>query len=449
MAKLLGWLKGASGKLDGKSIYQQNGDTVIRQIVKPKNPQTEAQMTQRAIMRTVNQAYKYLKELCDHSFEGKTYGQQCMSRFMQVNSIHLRDRAAELQLQGVDLWTYYNFCNANSIAMGKFIPAKVFISEGSLNPVVAQITEADGGFKGCLPITANTYAAIINQYGLRRGDQLTFVTYEYDAAIGFRPQWGRVILDPRDANGQPVSLDSAFVGDNGLIVNPNGRNQGYFLNFAFVSGTGLVFNFLESEAVAGTGVIVSRKTGNNWLRSTCEMTLSEACLLNYPQYYISLGAAADLQKSTLYFTDDHYLNNAGQSGAYTASDGGSQTPATNDSLQLNSVVINGSTISAAGGSTSWGNWPIMTIKLQGQNLENTPSGVSGIAIFAYNHIDNVFVHFRNIPSPNFELEGLELEDADAPLCIGYYNDNEELVGSPLFTISVAPTGEDNPIEQRP
>lgn len=358
-----------------------------------------------------------------------------MSRFMQVNAIHLRDRAAELQAQGIDLWTYYNFAPASAIAMGRFIPAKVFISEGSLNPITAQITTAGTNqFVGVLAAAENTYQSIMNTYGLRRGDQLTFVTIEYDAAIGWRPQWGRVIMDPRDSNGQPVALSSAFVGEDGGIVNPNGRNQGYFLDFRFLQGDGVAFSFLESIKVCAAGIIVSRKSDQNWLRSTCQLTMSEECLALYPQYYASLGAAADLQRSTLYFTDDHYLNNAGQSGAYS-SDGSSDTPTPSGTLQLNSVIINGTTVDAAGGSTNFSGFPIETIKLQGVNLDNVPDG-QRLGIATVDGPEDT--SFDN----NYQMTGIMLESTSAPIVIGIFNQSS-LVRA-LFTINY-----DDPIENRP
>lgn len=433
MAIVTGWLKGVKGKLDGKTLYQSNGETQIRQIVKPKNPQTEAQQTQRAIMRTVNQAYRRYKELCDHSFEGRSYGLKNMNRFMQVNAIHLRERAAELQAQGVDLWTYYNFANVSSVAQGKFIPAHVFISEGTLRPIVAEITTAaPGQYVGLLPVADNTYAAVMARYGLKRGDQLTFVTNEYDAAMGWGVNYARVIMDPRDSSGQPVSLDSEFIGEDGGITNANPRNQGYFADFRFMVGEGVSFSFLESVKVGGAGIIVSRKSDNSWLRSTCQMTMSEECLALFPQYYISLGAAADLKRgSVLYFTDDHYLNNAGQGGA-SASGSGSDTPTPSGQLQLQSVVINGTTVDAAGGSTMV-SFPVDTIKLNGVNLDSVPEGQ--------------YLGLRAIDIYEFEAPGYEMSDRDidadaAPLIIGIFS-GENLVRT-LFTINA-----DEPIENRP
>ncbi len=75
MAKVGFWLKGAKGKLAGSTIYKDgNGDTVMREVVSPANPQTDAQMIQRIIMHTVMSAFSKMKAITDHSFEGVKAG---------------------------------------------------------------------------------------------------------------------------------------------------------------------------------------------------------------------------------------------------------------------------------------------------------------------------------------------------------------------------------------
>ena len=80
MAKTGLWLRGAIGQLAGVTMQKgANGETIMREKVTPKNPQTMGQLIQRIIMATVMLAYSFMKELCDHSFEGVTAGAQSMS----------------------------------------------------------------------------------------------------------------------------------------------------------------------------------------------------------------------------------------------------------------------------------------------------------------------------------------------------------------------------------
>ena len=94
MAKAGFWLKGARGKLAGASLQKgADGETVMREIVTPKNPKTTAQLIQRTLMATVQKAYGQMKEITDHSFEGIAAGQATMARFLKVNANALRARA--------------------------------------------------------------------------------------------------------------------------------------------------------------------------------------------------------------------------------------------------------------------------------------------------------------------------------------------------------------------
>lgn len=90
MAKTGFWLRGAKGKLAGATIYKGADGSVIREVVKPKNPRTSRQMYQRAIMATVMRFYALGKDIFDHSFEGKSQGAMSQRHFMSLNAKRLR-----------------------------------------------------------------------------------------------------------------------------------------------------------------------------------------------------------------------------------------------------------------------------------------------------------------------------------------------------------------------
>lgn len=58
MAKSGFWLRGAKGKLAGTTLYQSGGRTIQREIVTPKNPQTDNQMRQRIHMAVASKFYQ-------------------------------------------------------------------------------------------------------------------------------------------------------------------------------------------------------------------------------------------------------------------------------------------------------------------------------------------------------------------------------------------------------
>ncbi len=50
MSKVGFWLKGSQGKLAGATMYKSNGETIMREVVKPSNPRTQGQLIQRIVI---------------------------------------------------------------------------------------------------------------------------------------------------------------------------------------------------------------------------------------------------------------------------------------------------------------------------------------------------------------------------------------------------------------
>lgn len=358
MAKVGNLQSGYRGKLDGQTYYKgADGKTVVRKITVPKNPKTLAQRVQRVITKTVGDNYKVMKALADHSFEGRSMGFQCANRFRSLNATRMRERAAYLQEQGISLYEYFNFAPIGSTS---FTPAAVFISEGSLKQVYASIN----GTVGLVAVTGNSYADVINSLGAQRGDQMTFVTVEKDINNHLTFNYARVILDPRNENGG-APLSSEFITNN-AINNPNSRNSGNFGALSFENG-GINFK-LTSGTVVAVGIIMSRKADNKWLRSTCQLVLSEE---NLAGHLVSLMEAAESTGvSQLDVESEMFLNNAGQGGAEgtsaPASGGGGAGGAT--PMLANNITINGASQTIGGGSSS--TTSLTNFAFHGQNLDN-------------------------------------------------------------------------------
>lgn len=357
MAKVGNLQQGYKGKLEGQCFYKGgDGSTQVRKITTPKNPKTLAQQVQRVIAKAVQANYKVMKNIADHSFEGKTMGFECMNRFKELNMKHIRSRAVYLQESGISLSEYYNF-----IALGAngYRPTAIYLSEGSLNQVYATI---NASLQAEVEIGGNTYAQVINALGARRGDQMTFVTVEKDLHGKYTFHYARVILDPRNANGA-AALSVAFV-DNNAIGNPNSRNNGTFQTLS-VSGTKLVFK-LTSGTVVAAGIIMSRRANNDWFRSTCLLALSEDALGSDK---LSLLDAATLSKAgaaQLDLDNDAYLNNAGTGGSE-----GTSSPAGGDSSAAalsSNVRVNGASQNIGGGSLN--TTALSSFAFEGLHLDN-------------------------------------------------------------------------------
>lgn len=262
----------ARGKVGDLVFSRVNGQQVTRaRAAVVKNPQTEAQMIQRILLNTVIQAYSRMSEICDHSFEGIAQGQPCMSAFMKRNLALLRQYVSDgVNIDGLTFDDLYAFSpiGSNEFTMNPFV-----IAAGSLPSVTIADISALNGAKVAVTAagSALTYEDVITSLGLQRGDQLTFISQEAwtDRRAAFN--FARVILDPRDADGNQLPLSTEFL--NGTAINmPNPRNEGSEINYSYATGY-LTFNRSDNSQF-GAAVIVSRqKADGTWLRSNTSITL--------------------------------------------------------------------------------------------------------------------------------------------------------------------------------
>ena len=347
MAKTGFWLKGSQGKLAGATMYKDgaSGETIIREVVKPSNPKTTAQNIQRIIMLTVGQAYSLMKEITDHSFEGVKAGRDTMAYFMKQNIQFCREKLAAMQAEGVDYYDMYNFVPLG----GKgFVPNQYQISMGSLPRVDATLNDdaPEKAFVQNIPVDA-TYAQVISALGLQRGDQLTFMylrgnaTFQNDVQFAF----ARVILDPTNDDYTPASLDTPFLNAN-RINKPSVRNEGDFRFSIDANGLGYYAANNGAGAVkpcVAAAVIVSRKIGDSWNRSTAYLTY----LPGYNAYSMGdcLDRAAAGVSAPLYSANPLYLNNAGEGGAAVAagenSEAGQGGSGSSNLPSVSSVTVDG------------------------------------------------------------------------------------------------------------
>lgn len=335
MSKVGFWLKGSKGKLAGATIYQQNGETVMREVVTPSNPKTNAQLVQRIIMHTIMGSYSMMKEIVDHSFEGVKKGQDTMAYFMKQNVQFCREKIATMQQQGSSAYEMYNFA---PLGMKGFTPNQYQVAMGSLPRINCNIMDDAAQLAYISGFSANTYADIIAKLGLRRGDQLTFCLINaYGTGYGQCDfKFARVILDPTNADGTPAPLSSAFVGANGKINLPSIRNEGNFY-FAFNASNQVTFGLDVNIGGFAAFVIASRQgSDGNWLRSTTYMNYIEGANGTY-----NLGECLDMAKngaSSVYTANALYLNNAGTSEGNTVAIDPTPTPG---AASISAVTVRG------------------------------------------------------------------------------------------------------------
>lgn len=298
----------ARGKVGSLVFSRANGKQIVRSRAEVvKNPRTQAQMIQRIMLNTIAQGYSNMKAIVDHSFEGLSAGQASMSYFMQRNLDNLRTKVASEIADGKSLSEIFDFSplKSNVLAVNAYEIAK-----GTL-PAVAVLPVEDGR-SFAFDCNANTYEAILQRYGLKRGDQLTFIALVVGTDGNIKFQFTRVILDPRESNGDEAPLSTAFCADN-AVTKPSTRNEGVFNTLEF-SNNKIVYALSTTFMMAGA-IIVSRKANDgSWLRSNATLVINtEIFHGNY-----SMQTALDLlAQSGIDGLSDLYLNNAGTSNVNT------------------------------------------------------------------------------------------------------------------------------------
>lgn len=91
MAKGNLFLGTGRGKVGDVVFYRKNGEQITRVRNRSiKNPDTEAQQIQRAVLASVSKAYQAGSAIFDHSFEGCATGAECQNRFQKLNIDWLR-----------------------------------------------------------------------------------------------------------------------------------------------------------------------------------------------------------------------------------------------------------------------------------------------------------------------------------------------------------------------
>lgn len=363
---------GINGKVGDRVYYTSNGKTVVRQISAAEyNSKTVQQLLQRVIVKTVSNNYSALKDIVNHSFQGVKKGADSMAYFSKINAHYLRDRAAEIVNAGMSLDSFIQFSKLGS---KKFIPAALYISEGTLTQVHPSITPftTAGSAIACLDCPENTYASLANQYNLKRGDQITLLTVEKDAYGEYLFKYSRIIMDPRDG-GDVAPMSSALIVDN-AINKPSRRNEGYYYYLAYDETSHQIRWKGINGDVAAVAVIVSRKSGSDWFRSNAKLLLNEDVIGADKVSLLAAIGAAQAGTTEVYIADEDalYLNNAGVGGSEGDSETSeSDTPASTE-MTVNPVV----NFNGVGQNVSGGNVAItasqgqnVTVEISGQNID--------------------------------------------------------------------------------
>lgn len=250
------------------SVY--NGKQVTKdRVTDVKNPRSYSQMNQRAIMATALHGYSALKEICDHSFEGVTYGQKSMNYFVSQNARMVRNAAA-----GVNL----------SLFKGNSVSNAYIISKGTLPPVVVSTSSDNSTLNFTMNIpgsasSSTTFGDFMNWFGANKiDDMVTIVTLIDNPGGNASMYWIRFWLTEENKNkalgftSQAHNImDTLSLGDD-FETNIDNFTAGDFpvtlKTSSLVFGDGTDESNPKSQSL---GIIVSRKSETGWLRSPSTM----------------------------------------------------------------------------------------------------------------------------------------------------------------------------------
>lgn len=241
--------------LDGKQITKDR-------VYDVKNPRTESQMRQRMLMTTVGAAYKMLKSIADHSFEGYSSGMQCMRQFNSRNLNRFKQAAAA---KGSVAFNEYKDGDINPLpfilASGS-LPGFSFKFDAESNlEIVGEKENAD------FATAEGIYAAL----GVQRNDLITFCTVigeggSTNGVYTYKAERFNIVRLYCDKSGAVTKPADAFT------ISTNNDQASIAMSTAANAIT------IKTGKADFGAVIQSRKNDNGWLRSDAVMIVDETVI---------------------------------------------------------------------------------------------------------------------------------------------------------------------------
>lgn len=284
-----GFLRKSIGSVTYSTIKDGKGKRIQVARSKPvevANPNTVAQILQRMKVKPAARFYSAFVEILSNAFEGITYGPASRRRFMQL----AMSQTGPYIPKGAT----------------RFLPAKYPVAEGSLVAMtsfgygtVENISSAAYGKKGFFGYLVSgeqddaTFAQFAQEFF--GGDvQVTALIVTQSADGSFVPHYGRFLTSdiPATVDGRVYLFN--FGDGSGVLAQ---ADQLYLLAGSTLPATGEssidpnAIDPLFTSVVAGA-IIISRKDGDNWLRSNATMVVNDALEVNlYGQE--AMGAAIE------------------------------------------------------------------------------------------------------------------------------------------------------------
>lgn len=319
------WVGAASGRLGESTYYRKNGKTLARALPSTvTNPRTKAQMLQRIVFAVVAQAASQMKNVVNHSFEAKKYGEESLNYFRSRALADMRAKAINaVNAQTPEAELAFGCFTRKGIAT---LPTNDYlISEGSLTPYNTRgvyISRNKVGYATDFPALMTTTADdeditfsdkdLLAALGLSLGQQASFCriqigapAYESDVD-GMAQNFGNFRINRLRSNPDQGDEESALIATaedpaNGLyrlhventrniiveeefdliILKPSGT---IFAEGCFAVPTGYGAGEFEGELISAMTACYAcvrseySATTGKWLRSTQRFTYDGSVL---------------------------------------------------------------------------------------------------------------------------------------------------------------------------
>jgi len=270
----------------GKVVFSnRQGVNIARQMpASVKNPQSIGQQNQRMLFTTVQAAYKKLKVVADHSFEGYSAGAKTMAQFMAANLTSLKGTALKSA----------NFRrNAGMMTPNPYIISHGSLASPGLADAIDTVTSKVSSFvrvEAPKTLANFTLGDLLNATGVKLGQQLSFISSYYgDVGAVFSGSLSQPRYSFYKMSRVVFKIDASLTE---LLFDANGKLQTALVDdSASENVSSLTFSVVEQglewfhgfdtdhSTVFGAAVILSSKEAGQWLYSTETMTYAlPSCL---------------------------------------------------------------------------------------------------------------------------------------------------------------------------
>lgn len=269
------------GKLGNIVGYKgRNGKRLARiRQTEVKNPKTDGQIIQRMILATASKAYGRMKAICDHSWQGVSYGGLSQSYFLKKAIERIRkfvaDSMAAFPSSISDPLQWVGLARPDRLAEAGY---GLQISEGTIPSVSATYAKEGEGedadtvlshFGSVINLAADEVTKIkdvMNAFGAKVGDQITAVCIADNGEF----KYGRYVINN---NATEAQLEEAWDGSADAEAFDQVKSMADEVqivpsNKSTETESKMTVGTVKGEMIRAAAIIISRKVGDVWQRST-------------------------------------------------------------------------------------------------------------------------------------------------------------------------------------